>query len=126
MVRRIQADEVRGHRARPCQPPDGVVHPATGRPPVSPDSDDRRAPLACGRDHLPLDSGGTLQRPVRSTALLGAFAIAAGGLAATPGSLAGADPTPQTVQFGHDWADAALIATDDDWSGVVVDGSSPW
>jgi len=40
------------------------------------------------------------------------------GLGVLSSGLAWADTTPQTLPFAQDWSNAALITTNDDWSGV--------
>ena len=59
-----------------------------------------------------------MQRPVRSAALLGVFAIATGGLAAATAAPASATDIPQVLPYDQDWTDTAMITANDDWSGV--------
>lgn len=59
-----------------------------------------------------------MKRPVRSIALLGAYAVAATTVAVALASPAAADEAPQQLPFAQDWTDTGLITADDDWSGV--------
>ena len=59
-----------------------------------------------------------MKRPVRHIARVGAFAMAASGLAVVPGGPASADDAPQPLPFEQDWSDATLITADDSWADV--------
>ena len=59
-----------------------------------------------------------MKRPVRSIALLGAFAVVGAGLAQAVGTPVGATEAPQPLPYEQPWSNPALISVPDNWDGV--------